>query len=140
MMTALNALAAYWWPDNIRELKHAIEHAAIVSETTQLALTDLPSEIEAIARPDSSFIVHLGSSMKDVVDATSLPMWRRSSLRESATSSKTVGRPSRTVKVGKTAFLGVAWPRDAKPTPRGAAGSAVGQKLGQNLAEGDRLV
>jgi hypothetical protein len=42
--------------------------------------------------------------------------------------------------VGKTAFLGVAWPRDAKPTPPGAAGSAVGQKLGQNLAEGDRLV
>ena len=37
MMTCLNALAAYWWPGNIRELKHAIEHAAIVSETTQLA-------------------------------------------------------------------------------------------------------
>lgn len=64
----LNALAAYWWPGNIRELKHAIEHAVIVSETTQLALRDLPSEIEASARPDSSFTVHLGSSMKDVVD------------------------------------------------------------------------
>ena len=64
----LNALAAYRWPGNIRELKHAIEHAVIVSETTQLALSDLPSEIEARARPDSSFIVHLGSSMKDVVD------------------------------------------------------------------------
>src|SRR5258708_19307366 len=64
----LNALAAYRWPGNIRELKHAIEHAVIVSETTQLALSDLPSEIEASARPDSSFIVHLGSSMKDVVD------------------------------------------------------------------------
>ena len=64
----LNALAAYWWPGNIRELKHAIEHAVIVSETSQLALSDLPSEIEASARPDSSFIVHLGSSMKDVVD------------------------------------------------------------------------
>ena len=27
--------------------------------------------------------------------------------------------------IGKTAFLGVAWPREAKPTPPGAAGSTV---------------
>ena len=41
--------------------------------------------------------------------------------------------------IGKTAFLGVAWPREAKPTPPGAAGGTVDQnwaKLGQNLAEG----
>ncbi len=64
----LTALARYWWPGNIRELKHAIEHAMIFCESTRLAVSDLPSEIEATARPDSSFTVHLGSSMKDVVD------------------------------------------------------------------------
>jgi transcriptional regulator with PAS, ATPase and Fis domain len=64
----LTALAHYWWPGNIRELKHAIEHAVIFCESTRLAVSDLPSEIEATARPDSSFTVHLGSSMKDVVD------------------------------------------------------------------------
>ena len=64
----LNALAAYRWPGNIRELKHAIEHAVIVCETTQLVLSDLPSEIKACARPDSSFTIRLGSSMREVVD------------------------------------------------------------------------
>lgn len=29
--------------------------------------------------------------------------------------------------IGKTAFLGVAWPRDAKPIPSGAAGNTVDQ-------------
>ena len=35
--------------------------------------------------------------------------------------------------IGKTPFLGVAWPRDAKPTPPGAAGSAVGQNGAKTL-------
>jgi hypothetical protein len=45
--------------------------------------------------------------------------------------------------IGPTGFLGVAWPRDAKPTHPGAAGDTMDQnwaKLGQNLAEGGRLV
>ena len=45
--------------------------------------------------------------------------------------------------IGQTAFPGVAPPRDAKPTHTGAAGGTVDQnwaKLGQNLAEGGRLV
>jgi two-component system, NtrC family, response regulator HydG len=66
--SCITALAGYWWPGNVRELKHAIEHAVIFCESTRLAVSDLPSEIEATARPDSSFTVHLGSSMKDVVD------------------------------------------------------------------------
>ncbi len=64
----LTAMARYCWPGNVRELKHAIEHAVIFCVSTRLAISDLPSEIEATARPDSSFTVHLGSSMKDVVD------------------------------------------------------------------------
>jgi DNA-binding NtrC family response regulator len=63
----LSALGAYRRPGNIRELKHAIEHAVIVCESTRLAVSDLLSEIEATARPGSSFTVHLGSSMKDVL-------------------------------------------------------------------------
>jgi transcriptional regulator with PAS, ATPase and Fis domain len=64
----LTAMARYWWPGNVRELKHAIEHAVIFCESTRLAVSNLPSEIEATARSDSSFTVHLDSSMKDVVD------------------------------------------------------------------------
>ena len=36
--------------------------------------------------------------------------------------------------IGKTAFLGLTWPRDAKPTPPGAAGSAVDQNRAKNLS------
>ncbi len=35
--------------------------------------------------------------------------------------------------IGKTAFLGVAWPPDAKPTPPGAAGSTVDQNWAKTL-------
>jgi hypothetical protein len=35
--------------------------------------------------------------------------------------------------MGKTAFLGVEWPRDAKPTHPGAAGSAVDQNCDKTL-------
>jgi len=50
------------------KLKHAIEHAVIFCESTRLAVSDLPSEIGATARPDSSFTVHLGCSVREVVD------------------------------------------------------------------------
>jgi len=69
----LTALAGYWWPGNIRELKHAIEHAVIFSESTRLAVSDLPTEIEATNQPDSSFTVHLGCSVREVVDEL---IWR----------------------------------------------------------------
>jgi hypothetical protein len=45
--------------------------------------------------------------------------------------------------IGQTAFLGLRGPRDAKPTHPGAAGGHRGPKLaklGQNLADGGRLV
>ena len=35
--------------------------------------------------------------------------------------------------IGKTAFLAVAWPREAKPTPPGAAGSALDQNRAKTL-------
>lgn len=62
------ALASYRWPGNIRQLKHVIERAAILCESATLTANDLPSEVKASARPDSSFTVHLGSSVREVVD------------------------------------------------------------------------
>jgi hypothetical protein len=69
----LSVLASYWWPGNIRELKHAIERAVIVCESAMLTANDLPPEINATAGPASSFTVRLGSSMRDVVDEL---IWR----------------------------------------------------------------
>jgi transcriptional regulator with PAS, ATPase and Fis domain len=68
----LNVLAAYWWPGNIRELKHVIERAAIVCESATLTANDL-SEVQVAAQPESSFTVHLGSSVREVVDEL---IWR----------------------------------------------------------------
>jgi transcriptional regulator with PAS, ATPase and Fis domain len=69
----LNVLAAYWWPGNIRELKHVIERAAIVCESATLTANDLPSEVQLAPGPESSFSVHLGSSVREVVDEL---IWR----------------------------------------------------------------
>ncbi len=69
----LNVLAAYWWPGNIRELKHVIERAAILCESATLTANDLPSEVQVAARPESSFTVQLGSSVREVVDEL---IWR----------------------------------------------------------------
>jgi DNA-binding NtrC family response regulator len=71
--SCLNMLAAYWWPGNIRELKHVIERAAIICESATLTANDLPSEVQVAARPESSFTVHLGSSVREVVDEL---IWR----------------------------------------------------------------
>ncbi len=38
---AINALKAYHWPGNIRELEHVIERAVIISENTELDIEDL---------------------------------------------------------------------------------------------------
>jgi transcriptional regulator with GAF, ATPase, and Fis domain len=42
---ALDALMAYAWPGNIRELAHAIESAVILTESNQLAALDLPEHV-----------------------------------------------------------------------------------------------
>jgi len=68
-----NVLAGYWWSGNIRELKHVIERAAIVCESATLTANDLPSEVQLAAGPESSFSVHLGSSVREVVDEL---IWR----------------------------------------------------------------
>ncbi len=42
---ALEALAGYSWPGNIRELENSIRHAAVLSSSDVLQLRDLPSDI-----------------------------------------------------------------------------------------------
>ena len=44
--TALQSLMAYPWPGNIRELKHAMEHAFIVCHENRIQRKDLPLEIQ----------------------------------------------------------------------------------------------
>ena len=45
----------------------------ILCESATLTANDLPSEIKASARSDSSFTIHLGSSVREVVDEL---IWR----------------------------------------------------------------
>jgi two-component system response regulator HydG len=44
---ALSALQAYDWPGNVRELENALERAAVLSDTGEIALAALPSSITA---------------------------------------------------------------------------------------------
>ncbi|TAK10891.1 MAG: sigma-54-dependent Fis family transcriptional regulator [Anaerolineae bacterium] len=46
---ALERLIAYDWPGNIRELKHAIEHALLYCEDAEIDIAHLPAEL---ARPE----------------------------------------------------------------------------------------
>jgi transcriptional regulator with GAF, ATPase, and Fis domain len=48
---AVEALVAYDWPGNIRELENAIERAVVLADGSALTLDDLPTEIR---RPSSS--------------------------------------------------------------------------------------
>lgn len=44
---ALDALMAYSWPGNVRQLRSAIERARVVAEGTQVGIADLPPEVIA---------------------------------------------------------------------------------------------
>jgi two-component system, NtrC family, response regulator AtoC len=52
--SALEAITAYSWPGNIRELANAVESAVILSENTIIETSDLPERIQAICREDQS--------------------------------------------------------------------------------------
>ena len=50
---AVNALIAYDWPDNVRELKNYIERAVILSKKAKLGADDLPAIcVENPRQPD----------------------------------------------------------------------------------------
>jgi DNA-binding NtrC family response regulator len=51
---ALETLMAYPWPGNVRELAHAIESAAILTETDRLVAEDLPDHVYEGGDPNRS--------------------------------------------------------------------------------------
>jgi two-component system response regulator HydG len=69
----LTALARYRWPGNIRQLKHVIEGAAVFCNSARFTVNDLPAELRAPIGPDSSFVVHLPCSAREVMDEL---VWR----------------------------------------------------------------
>jgi len=46
---AMDALLAYDWPGNIRELRTAIEHGVVMATGKQITLRDLPSALRQVA-------------------------------------------------------------------------------------------
>jgi len=48
---ALQALVTYPWPGNVRELRTAIEHAVVYSRGNEIALRDLPPQIQGVKSP-----------------------------------------------------------------------------------------
>ncbi|HVB59392.1 MAG TPA: helix-turn-helix domain-containing protein, partial [Candidatus Acidoferrales bacterium] len=62
----LDALLAYGWPGNIRELRNAIERAVILGSSPSLSVRDLPAEVVSRHGPETSFTVRLGSSGSEV--------------------------------------------------------------------------
>jgi DNA-binding NtrC family response regulator len=45
----LRAFAAYAWPGNVREMKHAIEHALVFSADNEIGTDDLPPALRAVS-------------------------------------------------------------------------------------------
>jgi two-component system response regulator HydG len=56
---AIQALQAFCWPGNVRQLENAIQQAVLVSEGSELTLNDLPEEIRrnALSDPMAPIIV-----------------------------------------------------------------------------------
>ena len=49
---AMEAMEAYGWPGNIRELKAAVEHAVVLGNGDELTLPDLPASLRQSASPE----------------------------------------------------------------------------------------
>jgi transcriptional regulator of acetoin/glycerol metabolism len=51
----IDRLVAWSWPGNVRALRHAVERAVILSESTSLGVTDFPlAEAERDIAPDTA--------------------------------------------------------------------------------------
>ena len=62
----LEALRAYRWPGNIRELRNVIHHAVIVSKQRTISLDDLPPEFCSTNGKVECLTVPVGSSLDEV--------------------------------------------------------------------------
>jgi DNA-binding NtrC family response regulator len=68
---AEQVLCAYAWPGNIRELENAIERAVLLSEGSQIGLTDLPPEMSGAAGAQASSPPGAAAPLRDRIrDAT----------------------------------------------------------------------
>ncbi len=79
--SAYEALLSYSYPGNIRELKHAVERAVLLSKNRSIDLRDLPEEFSGVTRVEG------GSEADDVTLQASVDMLERqmiiSALKES---------------------------------------------------------
>ena len=72
---AIEALASYDWPGNIRELRNIVQRAALLSMGPIIGRSDLARRVEegGDAAPDSASVVHAlpeaGLELRDVVDS-----------------------------------------------------------------------
>jgi len=62
----LKALESHQWPGNIRELRHLIQGAVVISHGPLLSVMDLPSELRLRRDEDLIFAVRPGTSIGDV--------------------------------------------------------------------------
>ncbi len=58
--SAIEALTAYDWPGNIRELENVIERAVVLSDGSSLTLDDLPAEVRRPSRKKARGLVAAG--------------------------------------------------------------------------------
>jgi len=61
----IDALQAYSWPGNIRELKNVIQRAVLICRNNRICLDDLPPRIWKCESKTHSVIVPIGSSLRD---------------------------------------------------------------------------
>jgi DNA-binding NtrC family response regulator len=62
----LEALKAYTWPGNIRELRNVMERALIVTKGPIICLDDLPPNLGAKRKAGPSFKITIGTPLRDV--------------------------------------------------------------------------
>ena len=64
---ALRVLVGYAWPGNVREIKHALERAALLSEGELIGERDLPTQV---TRPVDGLTVALPEDILTIPDTT----------------------------------------------------------------------
>ncbi len=99
---ALEALAAYHWPGNIRELENAIEQAVVLTQTDSIEQMDLPASIHKSVKDSTypydskSITIPLGTPM-EVVEQQLISETLKMTGGDKELAAKLLGISSRTV-------------------------------------------
>ena len=56
---AMDALIAYEWPSNVRELYRALERAVVLCDDGKIEVKDLPDAIQTVQRKEASVSVEI---------------------------------------------------------------------------------